>query len=144
MYSEIMGTVFLKVYDEHGNASEIDLIDVLYVPRLKVNLMSITRVVVYGKATVIHLDTMMHIKPSGIDSETVAVGRYDSKLKLFVLDCSVLLLDDEKCLLATEKGSLHYGELIYKRLGHIGANKLKTLHTTTQGVKQIPKMKAHS
>jgi hypothetical protein len=120
-----IGNVSMLVWDADGNISDVTLCDVLYIPRLKANLFSITRTVVYGSGTIIYHGRMMHLKPDGITSNTIAIGNYTSGMELFILDCTISLpeITTDKCFAAQEIGSNGYVQLMHKRLAHASAGK---------------------
>ena len=102
--SEGMGKVSLSVKNDKGDTADVTLCDVLYIPTMKVNLLSTTRTAVYGGATVIQEGTEIHIKSNGIDSDTLIIGRFTEQQQLYVLDCSANPSEpqEDKCFAASE------------------------------------------
>ena len=141
-----VGKVSITVVDEKGITSDITLNDVLLVPGIKVNLLSIPRMAVHGKATIVYEGATMQLKPNGLNSETIGVGKFVNKEQLYVLDCTVNSpeVSVDKCFAAMEKGSESYTQLMHKRLSHTSASKMNLMHKTAVGVKQMMSMKPHN
>ena len=139
-----IGSISLTVRNIDGEQNDITLADVLHVPGLKVNLFSIIHSVVYCNATIIHQGKLMQLKPNGLFSDTVAVGKYHLGEQLFILDCSVNMPDVDKCFAARETGSNQYIQLMHKRLLHASPSKLKQMYKAVEGVKQMLNMETHS
>jgi len=99
-----IGEISLIARNIEGSTSNITLHDVLYVPGLKANLFSITRTVIHGKSTIIYHNRTMHLKPCGLESNTVAVGYYNNNMELFMLDCTVNIpkIATTKCFVTQE------------------------------------------
>ena len=139
-----VGKVSLTVINSAGEAADVTLNDVLYVPDLKVNLFSVIRTVMHGSATIVYEGKTMHLKPKGANGDTLAIGKFVNSEQLYVLDCSVNLPEViDKCLAAREQGSNQYTKLCHHRFAHISASKMKIMHKTAEGVKQMLNMNPH-
>ena len=91
--AECMGSVSLTARDLDGVENDVTLSDVLYIPGLGVNLFSVACTAVYSNATIIYQGRIMQLKPQGIESNTIAIGKYSPNEQLFVLDAKVNISD---------------------------------------------------
>ncbi len=112
---------------------------------LKVNLLSLTRAVVYSGMMIVIENQIMHFKIDGYNGKTIMVGKYAETHQLFVLDCVVNPpeITGNKCFSAKLIGGIQYIELMHKRLLHIGGVKLKKMHLIAEKVKKMLDAEMH-
>eukprot|EP00795_Rhopilema_esculentum_P008820 gene8820-biopygen1729 len=110
------GSVWVKVKVE-GKWKPVELAEVLFVPDLAKNLLSISAIVKRNLSVVFNEDKCLILNSDG---ETLGLGRKDRKL--FILDC--LPMNE----LAHEANSADDSlQLWHQRFGHLGVKNLKTL-----------------
>ena len=110
------GSVWVKVKVE-GKWKPVELAEVLFVPDLAKNLLSISAIVKRNLSVVFNEDKCLILNSDG---ETSGLGRKDRKL--FILDC--LPMNE----LAHEANSAADSlQLWHQRFGHLGVKNLKTL-----------------
>ena len=110
------GSVWVKVKVE-GKWKPVELAEVLFVPDLAKNLLSISAIVKRNLSVVFNEDKCLILNSDG---ETLGLGRKDRKL--FILDC--LPMNE---LVHEANSAADSLQLWHQRFGHLGVKNLKTL-----------------
>ncbi|XP_065063359.1 uncharacterized protein LOC135689926 [Rhopilema esculentum] len=123
VFEQGTGSVWVKVKVE-GKWKPVELAEVLFVPDLAKNLLSISAIVTRNLSVVFNEDKCLILNSDG---ETLGLGRKDRKL--FILDC--LPMNE----LAHEANSA--ADTLHQSFGHLGVKNLKTLQhkELVEGVK---------
>lgn len=116
-----VGQILLDV-DSNGKCYTVPINDVLHIPDLSINLLSISQIVKRGHKVVFE---NTGCKVFNCDNEVIVTGRHENNL--FILD-----VNKSHCLVSTTKNDC---ELWHRRLGHLNMQDLTKLkHGSANGV----------